>query len=75
MDRIVYTGPEYSIKILQQRLGNMFKIVCVEPTPEDLLPEFEKCTVFLDASMKVPIDDISISKATKLACNNRNNRS
>jgi D-3-phosphoglycerate dehydrogenase len=66
MDRIVYTGPEYSIKILQQRLGNMFKIVCVEPTPEDLLPEFEKCTVFLDASMKVPIDDISISKATKL---------
>ena len=66
MDRIVYTGPEYSIKILQQRLGNMFKIVCVEPTPEDLLPEFEKCTVFLDASMKVPIDDMNIAQSTKL---------
>ena len=52
MDRIVYTGPEHSAKILQQRLGDIFEVVYVEPTPEDLLPEFEKCTVFLDASMK-----------------------
>ena len=66
MDRIVYTGPEHSAKILQQRLGDIFEVVYVEPTPEALLPAFEKCTVFLDASMKVPVDGISISKATKL---------
>jgi len=66
MDRAVYTGPKHSLKILNQRLGDMFEVVYVEPTPEALLPEFKKCTVFLDASMKVPIDDINILQAKNL---------
>jgi len=41
MDRAVYTGPKHSLKILNQRLGDMFEVVYVEPTPEALLPEFK----------------------------------
>jgi len=66
MNKVVYTGPKHSLKIIQQKLGSMFEVVHVEPTFESLLPEFEKCTVFLDASMKVPINDSSIALATKL---------
>jgi len=66
MDKIVYTGPKHSLKIIRKKLGSMFEIAHVEPTPESLLPEFEKCTIFLDASMKVPIDDSNIALATKL---------
>ena len=66
MNKIVYTGPEHSLKTVQQKLGNMFEVIRVEPIPEVLLPKFEECTVFLDASMKVSIDEINILQATKL---------
>jgi len=65
-NKVVYTGPKNSLSILEEKLGNTFEVVYVDPTPKSLLPEFNKCTVFFDASMKVPIDDVSIAKATKL---------
>ena len=66
MKSIVFTGPEHSASIVKQRVGNRFDVKYVEPTPESLLPEFYDCTVFLDASMKVPIDDASIAMAVNL---------
>ena len=66
MDKIVYVGPDHSVEIIQQHLGDFFEVIYVEPTPESFLPEFKSCTVFLDASMKVPIDEAMIAGATKL---------
>ena len=66
MDVLVYSGPAEAGKTVERILSNRFKIHMVHPTPEALLPEFEKCTVFLDASMKVSITAKSISRAKKL---------
>lgn len=66
MDIVVYSGPAASGEIVKTILDKSFQIRIVDPVPESLLPEFEKCTVFLDASMKVPITAESINKATNL---------
>ncbi|HDZ61532.1 MAG TPA: hypothetical protein ENH40_00090 [Nitrospirae bacterium] len=66
MDIIVYSGPLHGGEIVKEMLGAKYEVRIVEPTAGSLLPQFEACTVFLDASMKVPISAGSISKADKL---------
>jgi len=66
MDTVVYSGPSTSGEIVKRILGDSFRVRIVEPSPDSLLPEFEKCTVFLDASMKVPITAEDINKASHL---------
>lgn len=63
---VLYSGPVESFPVVKQKLGNKFEVVRTEPTPEDLLPEFEKCFAYLDASMKVKIPAESIGKAINL---------
>lgn len=65
-DIIVYTGPEKSFHIVQKILGKKFDVLCVQPTEESLLPQFAKCTAFLDASMKVRIPKDAINNAENL---------
>lgn len=66
MDIVVYSGPRHSGEVAQEVLKGKFDVRIVEPSPESLLPEFEKCVAFLDASMKVPIDKEAIDKAKDL---------
>jgi phosphoglycerate dehydrogenase-like enzyme len=66
MKNLVYTGPDYCIHLIEETLGNLFNIIRVEPTPESLLPAFKSCSVFLDASMKVPISYEIIESALDL---------
>ena len=66
MKDLVYTGPDYCVNLIKETLGGFFHIVRVEPTLESLLPAFQSCSVFLDASMKVPIDREAIGSAPDL---------
>lgn len=66
MKLLIYSGPADATKIVERNLSSKFTVKWVSPDPESLLPEFEKCTVFLDASMKVPITAESILKAQNL---------
>jgi len=68
MDIVLYSGPEHGGEIVNRLLGSKYKIRISEATPQKLIPQFEQCMVFLDASMKVPItaDDISRAKNLKL---------
>ncbi len=66
MEILVYSGPLESAKIVEKALGKRFMVKVVDNTTASLLSEFEKCTVFLDASMKVPITDIVIARAKNL---------
>jgi phosphoglycerate dehydrogenase-like enzyme len=66
MKLLIYSGPADSTKIVERVLSSKFHVKWVDPDPERLLPEFEKCTVFLDASMKVPIRAECILKARNL---------
>ena len=66
LKNLVYSGPSHSIDLLEKSLGMHFKINAVEPTSESLLPAFEKCTVFLDASMKVSINEQHIAASSSL---------
>ena len=47
-------------------LDGRFELRAVEPTPEALIPAFRECTVFIDASMKVPISGADIAAAENL---------
>jgi phosphoglycerate dehydrogenase-like enzyme len=66
MSLVLYTGPEHSLAIIKRILGNKFEVERVEAEPEKLYPYFKKCTVFLDASMKVPITKVEICEANDL---------
>jgi D-3-phosphoglycerate dehydrogenase len=66
MKILVYSGPRESAGIVKNILGSRFAVNAVESVPEKLLPEFERCTVFLDASMKVPITAETITRAKDL---------
>lgn len=63
---IVYTGPQHAGELVQVMLGTDFDVRLVEPTPEDLLPNFHQASAFLDASMKVSISAEDIEKASNL---------
>ncbi len=62
----VFTGPEHSAEVARERLAGHFDVVAVKPEPGDLLPAFERATVFIDASMKVPIGSEDIAAASRL---------
>lgn len=63
---ILYTGPEESSRVVKDVLGEKFEVRRTEPNTEELLPEFEKCDAFLDASMKVRVPAEIIEKAENL---------
>ena len=63
---VLYSGPIESFEVVKQILGERFNLERSEPTPEDLLPKFEKCFAYLDASMKVKIPAENINKAENL---------
>lgn len=63
---IVYTGPQHAGELVEEMLGDRFEVRLVEPTPEDLLPNFHQASAFMDASMKVSISAEDIAKAEKL---------
>lgn len=55
MKTLVYSGPAASAHIVKKFLSDKFDVRVVDATVDSLYPEFEKCAIFLDASMKVPI--------------------
>ena len=63
---VLYTGSEDSLRVVKEVLGEKFEVVRTEPNTEELLPVFEKCSAFLDASMKVRIPAETIEKAKNL---------
>lgn len=63
---ILYTGPEESLRVVEEVLGEKFEVVRTEPSPEELLPKFERCDAFLDASMKVRVPAETIQRADNL---------
>jgi len=66
MKMLLYSGPASGIEIIRRVLGHVYEIQAAEAVAEVLLPLFECCTVFLDASMKVPIRGQTISRAKNL---------
>ncbi len=66
MDILLYSGPPSSGEIVKEMLGAKYDVRVVEPEPEALLPIFELCSIFLDASMKVPVARESIGRAENL---------
>ena len=66
MKNLIYSGPHGGVATIKKLLANKFEIIPVKPTPEDLYPAFEKCFVFFDASMKVPITADLIDRAHNL---------
>jgi phosphoglycerate dehydrogenase-like enzyme/CMP-N-acetylneuraminic acid synthetase len=63
---VLYSGPVENFEVVKRKLGNKFNLEIAEPTPESLLPKFEKCFAYLDASMKVHISAETIEKAKNL---------
>lgn len=63
---ILYTGPKENMAVAEKIFGDKFTVLRAEPTPEDLLPKFQKCSAFLDASMKVRVPAEVIRKAADL---------
>ena len=66
MKDLVYSGPSYCNDELKKVLGSHYRVVTVDPTPESLFPALNKCSVFLDASMKVSISRDQIDKSPSL---------
>ncbi len=66
MKIVLYTGPMENMAAAEKILGDKFIVMRAESDPEDLLPKFEKCSAFLDASMKVRISAETIKKAVNL---------
>jgi phosphoglycerate dehydrogenase-like enzyme len=66
MKNLVYTGPDYCVNLIEEILGDFFHVIRVEPTLESLLPAFQRCSVFMDASMKVTIDREMIESTPNL---------
>jgi D-3-phosphoglycerate dehydrogenase len=63
---VLYTGPLQSLHVVQEALGKSFAVEFGEPDPEKLLPKFQRCDVFIDASMKVRIPANVVHRAMNL---------
>jgi phosphoglycerate dehydrogenase-like enzyme len=63
---ILYSGPERSAEVVREILGSRFDVRTVVPEPLPLLAAFKECSVYLDASMKVPIPADAIRSAAAL---------
>src|SRR5574341_2482835 len=66
MKILVYSGPQENAKVVKRMLGSFFDIRIVDPVPDELYSEFERCSIFLDASMKVPITSDVLNRASAL---------
>ncbi|MAG11814.1 MAG: hypothetical protein CMI52_03330 [Parcubacteria group bacterium] len=64
--KVVYTGPQESLWVVEEELAGVADVIRVEPTPEELLSAFEQASGFLDASMKVRIPAETIEAAKDL---------
>ncbi len=63
---LLFSGPAHSATIVTKLMSDQFEVRSVEPVADSLLPVFRHCTVFLDASMKVPISVGDIVEAASL---------
>jgi len=63
---VVFSGPAHSAEIARETLEPDYQLIAIEPELESLAPAFRNCTVFLDASMKVPISAQLITEAKQL---------
>ena len=66
MEIVLFSGPEQSFAVVRRILGDCFDVIRTEADPVLLLPFFAKATVYLDASMKVPISAETIHSAANL---------
>jgi phosphoglycerate dehydrogenase-like enzyme len=66
MGIVLYSGPKEHIGVLKEILSSRYDVRHVEPSVESLMPEFKKCSIFLDASMRVPITAEMIEDADDL---------
>ena len=62
----VFSGPDHSADLADAILSQHFNFLAVPPDPETLLPAFRNATVFVDASMKVPLSARDIQEANNL---------
>ena len=63
---LLYVGPEYTLEIVENILGSNYKILTPEVVPDKVIPIFEECDIFFDASMKVPVSADNIHNAKNL---------
>ena len=65
-DILLYIGPEYTLETVENILGANYRIFTPEAVPDKVIPIFEECDIFFDASMKVPVTAENIFKAQSL---------
>ena len=65
-DVLLYIGPEYAQETIENILGSSYKILAPEGVPDKVIPIFEECDIFFDASMKVPVSADNIHNAKNL---------
>ncbi len=65
-DVLLYIGPEYAQETIESILGSSYKILAPEGVPDKVIPIFEECDIFFDASMKVPVSADNIHNAKNL---------
>jgi D-3-phosphoglycerate dehydrogenase len=65
-DVLLYIGPEYAQETIENILGSSYKILAPEVVPDKVIPIFEECDIFLDASMKIPVSADNIHNAKNL---------
>ena len=63
---VVYSGPLEALAALQVAVEGQFEVRRVEPTTVGIMAGLKDACVFVDASMKVPIDKAIIELAPKL---------
>lgn len=65
---VVYSGPPNGIQAVRRALRNdEFEVVPVEPTRSAVASALGRADVFLDASMKVPLDEPLVAGAPRLS--------
>ena len=63
---LLYVGPEYTLEIVENILGSNYKILTPEVVPDKVIPIFEECDIFFDASMKISVSAENIFNAKNL---------
>lgn len=66
MKNLLFSGPEFCRALVTSCLGQHFRIEYPDDSLQTLSPYFERCSVFLDASMKVPVTRTMLDSAPHL---------
>lgn len=66
MREVLFSGPAECLPIVEDVLGENFLVKFTNPIESELIPAFERCSAFLDASMRVAITENNINNAKKL---------